>query len=361
MNKKLLSILVILAFMFALSCEKEEEPTVEENMTTLDELATLVDEDMEMAFEGEALDVMTCLGNLMEISDTLGFSLPLKKSAEATITFRNYYNAWIPLPDDGPFDFQRKVGTYTWNAEHQGWVIHQNDPNDKIIIIFPSAGHLSTTNDVTLTFYAFEQVEITEVDPIWGTETWYEPSKIKADLYLDNDKLIDIDFVATWDQSNGEPTGMEIELYIKPFTFSGGFSVEGTTISINAALNRDDTKIVSGDITITFKTDSRENLAKIEGYLQYRIVKLDGEVDIAAIEELEEPTVEQLNEYVNLTIYNYPGESKIADIELYLDENDEIDIQLKFTDGTTVPASDYFDAILEAIENRINEFEGGNI
>jgi len=351
MNKKLLSILVILAFMFAISCEKDKEPTVEENKATLDDLATLVEEDINMVFEGEALDVMTCLGDLMEISDTLGFSLPLKKSAEANITFRNYYKAWIPLPDDGPFDFQQKVGTYTWNAEHQGWIILQNNPNDKIIIIFPSEGHLSTSNDVTLTFYAFEQVKI--------TEGGYNPSRIDADLYLDSDKLIDLDFTASWDLSSGDPISMDIELFIKPFTFSGGFSISGTTISVNASLDRDDSKIISGNLTLTFKTDLLENLAKIEGYLQYRIVKLDGEVDIAAIEALEEPTVEQLNEYVDLAIYNYPGGSKIADIELFLDEDDEIDIRLVFTDGTTALASDYFDDIKKIIEDKIEEFEGG--
>ena len=360
MNKKLLSILVILSFVFALSCEKDKEPTVEENKATLDDLATIAEEDINMVFEGEALDIFTGLGDLMEISDTLGFSLPLKKSAEANITFRNYYKAWIPLPDDGPFDFQRKVGTYTWDAEHQGWVIQQNNPNDKIIIIFPSAGHLSTTNDVTLTFYAFEQVKITEVDPLWGTEIWYEPSKIDADLYLDNDKLIDLDFIASWDLSSGDPTSMDIVLFIKPFTFSGGFSMSGTTISVNASLDKDESKIISGNITLTFKTDSLENLAKIEGYLQYRIVKLDGEVDIAAIEALEEPTIEQLNEYVDLAIYNYPGGSKIADIELFLDEDDEIDIRLVFTDGTTALASDYFDDIKKIIEDKIDEFEGGD-
>lgn len=351
MNKKLLSILVILAFMFAISCEKDKEPTVEENKATLDDLATLVEEDINMVFEGEALDVMTCLGDLMEISDTLCFSLPLKKSAEANITFRNYYKAWIPLPDDGPFDFQQKVGTYTWNAEYQGWIILQNNPNDKIIIIFPSEGHLSTTNDVTLTFYAFEQVKI--------TEGGYNPSRIDANLYLDSDKLIDLDFTASWALSSGDPISMDIELFIKPFTFSGGFSISGTTISVNASLDRDDSKIISGNITLTFKTDLLENLAKIEGYLQYRIVKLDGEVDIAAIEALEEPTVEQLNEYVDLAIYNYPGGSKIADIELFLDEDDEIDIRLVFADGTTALASDYFDDIKKIIEDKIEEFEGG--
>jgi len=118
MNKKLLSILVILTFMFAISCEKDKEPTVEENKATLDDLATLAEEDINMVFEGEALDIFMGLGDLMEISDTLGLSLPLKKSAEANITFINFYKAGIPLPDDGPFDFARKVGTYTWDAEH---------------------------------------------------------------------------------------------------------------------------------------------------------------------------------------------------------------------------------------------------
>ncbi|MCK4466552.1 MAG: hypothetical protein KAU83_12645, partial [Bacteroidales bacterium] len=159
MNKKLLSILVILAFVFVLSCEKDKEPTVEENKATLDDLATIAEEDINMLFDGEALDIFMGLGDLMEISDTLGLSFSSKKSARTKLTFRTFYKAGIPLPDDGPFDFQQKVGTYTWDAEHQGWVIQQNNPNDKIIIIFPSEGHLSTTNDVTLTFYAFEQVK----------------------------------------------------------------------------------------------------------------------------------------------------------------------------------------------------------
>jgi hypothetical protein len=353
MNKKLFSILVILAFIFALSCEKDEEPTVEENMATLDELATLVESDMDMVFDGEALDAFMTIGDLMEIDDTPGFSF--KKSKGTSICFSNFYKLGVMRSDDEPFVFQEHVGTYTWNAEYQGWVIQQNNPNDKIIIIFPSQGHLSSDNDVTLTFYDFQEVKITEVDQIW-----YEPSEIDADLYKNDTLLIDLDFSATWDQSNGNPTSMDIELFIKPFTLSGGFAIQGTAVSINASLDRDEEKIVSGDLTLTFKTNSLEDIAKIEGYLQYRPIKVEGEIDIAAIEELEDPTIEQLNEYVDLAIYNYPGGSKIADIELYLDENKEIDIRLVFTDETTVPASDYFDDILQAVEDRIEEFDGGD-
>ncbi|MGC9471979.1 MAG: hypothetical protein ACP5D1_10585 [Bacteroidales bacterium] len=354
--KKILALLIIVATGWMVSCNKDEAPTVAENKQTLENLATQMDEDMSVVVDEEGFNALVAFDACMSIHDPVG-APEVKKSLTAesnTLTLKDFYRmAMMPSIDPG-FDFQSKVGTYEWNAGNQGWVITQNDPNDKIVFLFPNNGPQGTVNNVTLTIYDFQEVMITDE---YGS--WYNPTRVEADLYYEDVLYLDLLFEASWNTDNGEPNSLFLELFLKPYTFTGSFNRDGSDVSLEAILKLGKTRVVSAGIDVGFDSAELDNVQDLAGYLQYRKVKLEGDLDIASLEGIEgEPTVDQLNEYVDLTLYTYPDMYKMADVEFYYDEtNQRIDIQLVFTDGTTVPASEYLDSVMEVIEQRMQEIQ----
>ena len=68
--------------------------------------------------------------------------------------------------------------------------------------------------------------------------------------------------------------------------------------------------------------------------------------------------MELINAAINLVLYDYDSDTKIADIVIVEGQEDEPDIQLNFTDGSTEMASVYFDPIIESLEAKLEELEG---
>ena len=354
--KKILALLMIVATGWMVSCNKDEAPTVAENKQTLENLANQMDEDMSVVVDEEGFNALVAFEACMNIHDPVGS--PIKKKSLSTesntLTLKDFYRMAMMPSTDGGFDFQSNVGTYEWNAGNQGWVITQNDPNDKIVFLFPNDGPEGTVNNVTLTIYDYQEVLISGE---W--DSWYNPTRVEADLYYQDELCIDLLFEASWNTTNGEPNSLFLELFLKPYTFTGSFDREGSDVSLEAILKLGKTRVISAGIDIGFDSAELDDVQDLAGYLQYRKVKLEGDLDIASLEALEgEPTVDQLNEYVNLTLYTYPDMYKMADVEFCYDEtNERIDIRLVFTDGSTVPASEYLDSIREVIEQKMQEIQ----
>jgi hypothetical protein len=215
-------------------------------------------------------------------------------------------------------------------------------------------------NNATLTLHNYNEVDI-DMDGY----TDYYPTKILADLYVDDTKYMEIDLTASWDE-NGDPASLDVTVFLKPFEFTGSIINENTSASIDFGINYNDEELFSTGLSATFKTDSMNSPKTIDGYLQYRAVKIDADVNVANIENIfkeleageseyttEEEILDAVNEEIDAKVAK--DGAKIADIEVGKVTNPDTNQQewglvLVFNDGTVENAQGYFDNFSTRLE-----------
>lgn len=365
--KKLLAMMLMLAsvFFFACSDDEDEKLSKEETKTEITQLSTDLSAKLTEMAES---DGMVAMEALMNMPDPF---VSTSKSNERYVVLNNIQEYLLPYNyvkksteksafEADSFDFHFWAGTYTWDAEHSVWIIVFDDDddltNDEIIIYFPTEG--STTNNATATIHNYDE-EIIDYE--------YLPTDIDADLYVDGIKVIDIDLTATWFTSGeymGEPTSLNVSVYLIPFEFTGDYTQTSTAASINFAILYDGAQFFSTGLGATWTNAGDSNPSNVNGYIQFFEVKFQVNIDvdnlIIVINDMDsyESGVEFLNA-INAEIDAYVTVSGTwaADIELGLDASDELDILFVYADGTSESAIPYFENLALELEDFFGELE----
>ncbi|MDY6799707.1 MAG: hypothetical protein SVU94_00625 [Bacteroidota bacterium] len=373
--KKILSMMLMMASVLFFACSDDEDETLspDEAKAELEQVST---DMLTYMNEMENSDGMAALNALMAkpypFTDVKSTSYSsVLKDIQKYLLPANYLELRSRekgVAEDDRFYFDAWVGTYTWNETYNKWDIVSNDPSDKIVINFPT----EDGKDATLTIDTYQDVEITETDE-YGTYTWYEPTKIIADLYVDEVKVADISMTANWITSGetaGEPTSMDVSVYLTPFEFTVDFSNSGNNASVGATIIFDNSQIFSTGLSAFFEEpDMDDTPLTINGYLQLLNVKFNVSINAKDIEEMfeameEEPypynTPEELiaalnQEFdANVTVDGV----KAADIELAINENTQaIDIVFVYSDGSTESAQPYFSSFASSLEIFFNSLD----
>ncbi len=346
MIKKIFALLLISAVLFT-ACKKDEDKNLstQDSKTTLTEAGNDINADLTEITNSDGAKSIIDIFNIININDPFTGT---NKSVKISKRHFPYLSKLIYIPrierksgtfGDEKFDFDNNVGTYTWNAQYQNWDIQHGTPNDKIIINFPTEG--STTNNAGLTINGYIEQEFTD-----DYDTWYQPTHINANLYVNQVKYVDVDFDAAYN-SNGDPTSVNGTVFLKPFTLTASVEKSNNKITGRITLKKDNDTIIDINLTVSFLDATLEDVTIIEGYIQVGHIKLQGDVNVAALESLQAaPTVTQLNENINLSLYTDTG-NKIGDLEFISGLNNDVDLQIVFNDGTTELASHYFEGLIE--------------
>jgi len=366
--KTRIALLISLIFLIWFGCKKDEGPSVEQNKQTLDELVNVIGADLNELSDSEGVKAINTLMDLFELDDPIGDIFKSQAvsnedaSPPATVptTFMKQIRSGLKSvvsSAGGGNGFDNLTGTYTWESSVMRWSVKAGDPPDRIIINFPTEG--SSENNAVLTISDFEEEMF--VDD-WGygfLDTTYQPTKIVADLVVNDTRYIDLSFASSWSDS-GIPASLNASLTIKPVTLSLNFSDNGALISVDASLSINESVAMSVNLEVEYTVETQEwgsveVVSGISGFIHYATVKLAGGIDIEALENIEqEPTLEEINQYINLALYNYGDGSKIADIKI-TEGTEDIEIQLVFTDGSIEPADKYLGPVLDKIEEQMGE------
>ena len=368
--KKLLAMMLMLAsvFFFACSDDDDDKLSKEETKTEITQLSTdLADKLGEMTES----DGMVAMEALMTMPDPFAST---SKSNERYVVLNNIQKYLLPYNyvkksteksvfEADHFDFDRWVGTYEWNNTVGAWDPDYGNPSDKIIIIFPADSTNMDNNNAKITIHNYDEVEI---------DYEYLPTDIDADLYInvsgsDDIKVVDIDLTAVWFTSGeyiGEPTSLDVSVYLIPFEFTGDFSHTSTAASINFAINYDGAQFFSTGVGATWANAGDSLPNNINGYIQFFEVKFQVNIDvddlIIVISDMDnyESEVEFLNA-INAEIDAYVTVSGTwaADIELGMDAEDELDILFVYADGTSESAIPYFEELGEDLEEFFGSLE----
>jgi len=358
MRKRIFALTLMVSFIGFISCQKDKndsEVSVQDSKSILENLPKQMQEDINAVYDENGWMAANAFISLMSIDDPV-FGDPVnKKSTRDKLTLDKFLKMSM-LKGSDPLVFDDYVGTYTWNPANQGWVIVQNDPSDKIIFKFPLDGPQGTNNNVTLTLNDYQDVEITETNEYF-TDVYYEPTLISADLSVDGTKYLELNFSASWDLSTGEPTNFDASLFVKPYTLSLTMGQESNAFQVEFIMKEGDNRICSVGMDVTASGNDVLTPETFSGYVQYHQVKIEGDVNLAAIEELEtEPTVDFLNTNVDLAFYNYPENSKFADVEFVENASTGgMGINILFTDGTSMDGMEFINSMLAVMDEYMPE------
>jgi hypothetical protein len=371
MKMRIFTLVIMTLFIFVYSCKKDEGPTVEENKETLESLSTIIEADLDQVLESEGMDAMDAMIDFFSLDDPLGlnFDLGLKKS---TLPEKSYqpsdlakrFTGVLGTNDDG-FDFDALTGTYTWNESIERWSVDPTTPTDKIVIVFPIEGY---SDDAVFTIYEFDETMVLDTYyDFWGylvTDTIYQPNRIHVDLKIGSETYVTIDATAEWDEV-GDPESLDVYLLFKPLELQVTFDNNGSKMMAGGWVKLDGTKIISTELAMDYTMEEDEwgdeeiVPSSISGFVHYGPIKINGTADVEELMQMEEePTLDDINAAIDLVLYDYSTDTKIADLVIVEGQEDEPDIQLKFTDGSTEMAGVYFDPIIESLEEKLEELEG---
>gem|GEM_PF-831209 len=368
--KKLIAMMLMMASVLFFACDKDDDNnklSPDEAKEEITQLTTDMSTYITQMEEAEGMVAFEKLLGLTEIDDpfTSGKSssdISRFNKIKKYLTPDSYVESTEKSAlEDDRFDFELWVGTYEWDAAHQMWVPDFGTPADKIIIKFPTEG--SNTNNAKLTIHNYVDTEIIEEDGIY-TYYYYQPTEVKADLYVNEIKLVDINLMAEWD-TYGDPKSIDASVYMIPFEFTVDFGMTTTAADVNVAIYYEDAKIFSAGAGATFQNSLEDELPiNINGYLQVLKVKFEIDVNVKAIEEMfmgdattmtdPEDFIAAINEEIDAVVL--VDGVKAADIELAMsttaNSDMPFDIVFVYSDGSTESAIPYF----EALGNDLGDF-----
>jgi len=347
--KKLVAMMLMLASVFFFACEDDDPDPLspEKAKAELNELSAQMSTDLADMQETEG---MIAMKSLMNMTDPFSDS----KSGLRTAVIPNIYESIIPFSKEinskltyevDSFDFDTYKGTYTWNNNAQLWEITLG--GNTIIINFPSNEANMGVNDAKLTISNYQE------------DANYNPTAIAAKLEINEIVYVEITFSATWTED--EPTILQVSIYLKPFTFSGGFEQTSSTASVNFSIVYENTRLLNTSLSITFTDTTKEEIKKIVGYIQYRDIKISAAINLANIMEIRQSLADESSPYTTMdeliSALNKEIDAKItkngalvATIKLAMTDQG-ITVVLKFSDGSTEPAQPFFEVFISNLED----------
>lgn len=360
MKKRILPLFIALFTLVFVACEKDEENkelTTEEAKLALTTASVSVEAEMTEMQNHQAVKAMESLENL---GSPIGTDFMLFSAQQVKSGLKNPVEALKAnkKKEGEQQTFAELVGTYTYNASVDKWEPQYGTPSDKIIFIFPTEG--STTNNAVWTIHNWEQTEITYQD--WGmTYSYMETTKLVSDILVNNEKVLDLNFTATW-STDGEPESIDYTFEATPYLQQINLRNSGENAEFAVYFKKSDVTLASFSLQATMGAEGEPS--SISGHAQYGTIKVAGEVNFAGMASLEETMVTsvedfmaKLNEHIKVEVVTFPENQKIGDLQFdFVEGAMEPTVVIVFADGTKEPAEQYLDGILEQLEGLFGDF-----
>lgn len=251
------------------------------------------------------------------------------------------------MEDDGSFNFAEAKGVYEWNAENEKFDYASG--GEAVVVKFPTEG--SASNNAVLRLTNYEEVLIE-----FEGERYFNPTVIAADLSVDEVELITLDLEINW-SSKGEPETASVDLFVKPFSFTLNFDdSESATAELEASIDNGTESIVAVSVKVDYTSAEKEDVKLVDGFVSYRAIKIDGDIDVAALDASEDGDP---NDYVHLSLLS--SDKKLGDI-IFVKEEIEAGMEdwvpyVKYNDDSTQKLEDILKPVLDEAEAFFNDLE----
>lgn len=258
--------------------------------------------------------------------------------------------------NDAGIDIALLAATYDYDHVTNLWN-KTDDQSDRVVLNFPSSP-TTTTNNSSLTLENYTDTQI-----VLDGSTLNLPVTLDLSLVVDGIKLLGLDLGNVNYSSSSDfqiPVAIDISIYVNPYTLSIDF--ENPTMneySLSLDFENDMSSCSFGvDAGLKLDHDDFQNIdfvnvldATVAVHLNgLTIQSLDG---IAEILQITDPTESQINSFVDAEILF--GDIKIGDLEF--DETNET-INIVYKDGSSEDSANYYQSLLDDLEDILSEFIG---
>lgn len=351
--------LPILSIIFLAACSNEDTAGLENSSDQINAIAGELNDDVVTLVQSEGVKGARTLVDLLENTDQFGRVSPYQMDENrAFVTnqigqISHSFTAGVArLLNEEPADFAENKGVYVWNFDLEDF--EKVEDSEFIVIAFPTEG--STTNNAEFRLTEFTVIEID------GEEL---PTKIKADLTIDEDPLveedpiIELDFVVNYD-AEGNPEIADIYLIAIPFALDITFDdKEASTTSLAVALLLNSENLVGVDVDVEFDSEEKLEPTSISGEVSYRTLRIVGSVSDSEMDNSEDGDP---NDYIDLALF--VGDDKAGDIVFVFEEITE-DGQtyedyvpyVEYADETKEKLEDILQPVIDEIETLLEDFE----
>jgi hypothetical protein len=284
-------------------------------------------------------------------TDLLNRIYSIYNYGKKSITKNNAYNKSVG--SSTPFDFNSKVGTYTYSSSDSSW--SHNPGGSKIVIMYPANySQGNSTNNAVLTVDRY-----TEINVATDTSHDYLPTAMNANLTVDGAKVAGLDFTASYNP-DGTPTALMLRLSVNPYLLSINFTNQGATMVSDISLTKTGAVIFGFGATVNFMDASQKKVNTVNGaYLQLTDIKLAGDINANAIDKANASTFSGkekaaiLNQNVNVAISYKGSQVGILDFEADSAKTSSNTVPyIKFNDGSIEKLSEYFKPVTDKISSR---------
>jgi hypothetical protein len=350
LSKKIFSAGAIALLISLSACDNDDEKggqlSKDEAKNEIASFNTSATGDLQALADADGLKTMQDFFDLVDQDDPFGRIGADKNKIRVFLREkgREFRTVFVPSSSvkgltngDEPFDFDANKGVYVWNAELAEFV--KESEAAIIEIWFPTEGSL--TNNAKLQISVYEE-QFVEDD----FEGFYEPTALEASLFVNESKKASVDLNIDYDDA-GFPVTANIEVMVTPYTASLSFDVTASTSStISFSLLQNQDILIATNVVVNYSDASKteESLSVLEGYVQFKNLKLQGTVDVGLANEVEEP---DFNDIVNVKLYS---DGKIVGDIVFVTENEEEIPYVKYADGSTEKLEDVFQPVIDELE-----------
>jgi hypothetical protein len=352
-TRKLFSVAALSALLGLVSCNKDDEKSnsqlskndAKQAIATFNSSAS---SDLQGLADADGLKAVQDFFQLVDTDDPFGRVSTDHKKVRAFFQKKgkDFRNVFVPLKSssartqgDQPYNYNESKGVYTWNPSLEQF--EKTGSSDIVKIQFPTEGSATNNAELQLTAYSEKAVYDPDFD-----ETHYEPTVLKASLFVNSVKVSYLDLAVNWDEK-GFPLTASITFNVTPYTATVSFDVSNSTSSsLKFSLLKDQQTLIATNVTVKYKDSSKseESLKSVEGFVQFKNMKLQGTVDAEAANQQQV----DWNKIINVDLYS--DGKKIGDV-VFVEENSEYVAYLQYADGT----KEKLETVLQPVVDEINK------
>jgi hypothetical protein len=355
-NQKLLSIAFLGVILGLASCNDDDSGgnlSKDQAKTELNKFNSEAVTDLQELSNADGLSAVKDLLNLVDTDDPFSRIGTDKKSIKTFFREKgkDFKTIIIPKSFNGrvhedAYDYASKKGIYTWNPSNG--VFEKTGESSIISILFPTEN--SETNNAELKITAYTEMEFYDEDI---EESYYNPVILKASLLVDATEVASIDYHIEWSE-DGFPTSADVTVFVTPFTASISFSGTATTSSLSTSLKKGSKVIIATSVTVKYDNETKdgESLNKIEGYVQFQSLKVQGSIDVKAADASQSGDP---NDYIHLSLYaDGKKVGNIVFVSETVDDFEEYVAYIEYNDGSKAKLADELKPVLDEIEALFN-------
>lgn len=343
-------IILLIPILFFTGCENESvQDETNPSQNTPEEDQIIIENSIETLMNCmEALETGSFSNLLIDLYDNIDddssdFHEIMLEAIEDIPNYQPLVDSDYP---EEPFNIENYYGVYNYDMQTQVW--STTNSNSELKLIFPLYTN-STGNDTSITLSGMDEELMNIEDPI------YIPTSLQLNVSHDNQNVFGINILDVDYNMSGEipvPNEINFNIYMNPFTHE--FEVDklsSDTFTLLYSLSNDSGCVTQFDGRIKLLSTDYENLEDtdidyITGEFTTNDMRLTFDVDTEYLFAIDDPTVIQLNNYIDVEVFN--ENTFLGEIEIQEDVDEDYYFNMIFTDGTSVNVENFSGIGLDA-------------